>query len=340
MTRLLTSLAAAALTLAALAPAVAQAQDEPVVIKTATLAPEGSTWYKALAAMGEEWSQITNGQVSLKIYAGGVTGNETVMMRKMRIGQLQASAITNLGLIDIDPAAQVIETPMLIRTNGELDHVMETMGPIFDERIEQNGFKVIAWGDVGWVHLFSRDPLTNPDDIGRLKIFAWEGDPAAVKMYRAAGFKPVVVAATDILPALQSGMLDSYPAPPLGALAMQWFATTPNMLDMNWAPLMGANVVTMEAWNRIPERYHEPLLEAARRQGDATKDKVRRYDVAAVRKMQEYGLQVNEIDEATEARWIERAESIYPIMRDEIVRDGAIFDQVVELVNEYRAAHP
>ena len=73
-----------------------------VTIKLATLAPEGSRWHKSLHQMGEEWSKITGGEVQLKIYAGGVVGNETVMLKKMRIGQLHAGAITNLGLQEID----------------------------------------------------------------------------------------------------------------------------------------------------------------------------------------------------------------------------------------------
>ena len=87
-----------------------------VTIKLATLAPEGSTWHKRLRKMGDEWSEITDGEVQLKIYAGGVVGNETVMLRKMRIGQLHAGAVTNLGLLEIDPGPQVINTPILINS--------------------------------------------------------------------------------------------------------------------------------------------------------------------------------------------------------------------------------
>ncbi|MBT3222990.1 MAG: TRAP transporter substrate-binding protein DctP, partial [Proteobacteria bacterium] len=126
---------------------------QAVTIKVATLAPEGSTWHKALREVGEEWKTITNGEVELKIYAGGVVGNETVMLRKMRIGQLHGGAITNLGLLEIDPSAQVINTPMLIRSYDELDYVVERMAPEFERRVEEKGFKILSWGDAGWVHL-------------------------------------------------------------------------------------------------------------------------------------------------------------------------------------------
>jgi TRAP-type C4-dicarboxylate transport system substrate-binding protein len=310
-----------------------------VTIKMATLAPEGSTWHKGLRKMGEEWKEISGGEVQLKIYAGGVVGNETVMLRKMRIGQLHAGAMTNLGLLEIDPGPQVINTPMLIRTYPELDHVMATMGPKFEKSIGENGYVVLSWGDAGWAHLFSKEPLTDPDDTGKLKIFAWEGDPGAVEMYRKGGFKPVIVSATDILPSLQSGLLDSFPSSPLAALAMQWFGLAPNMLDVPWAPLMGAIIVKREAWEAIPADLRPKLMASARRVSAEIQGTVRRQDGKAVEVMKKYGLKVNSVDEPTLKRWIEKSEAIYPIVREKIV-PAEVFDETKRLVDEYRSQHP
>jgi TRAP-type C4-dicarboxylate transport system substrate-binding protein len=310
-----------------------------VTIKMATLAPEGSTWHKGLRKMGEEWKELSGGEVELKIYAGGVVGNETVMLRKMRIGQLHGGAMTNLGLLEIDPGPQVINTPMLIRSYPELDHVMATMGPKFEKTIEENGYVVLSWGDAGWAHLFSKQPLTDPDDVGQLKIFAWEGDPGAVEMYRKGGFKPVVVAATDILPSLQSGLLDSFPSSPLAALAMQWFGLTPNMLDIPWAPLMGAVIVKKEAWEAIPADIRPKLLASARRVSAEIQGQIRKQDGKAVEVMKKYGLKVNSVDDATRARWIKKSEAIYPIVREKIV-PADVFDETKRLVDEYRSKNP
>ena len=310
-----------------------------VTIKLATLAPEGSTWHKGLRKMGDEWSEITDGEVQLKIYAGGVVGNETVMLRKMRIGQLHAGAVTNLGLLEIDPGPQVINTPMLINSYDELDYVMATMGPVFEERIEKNGYVVLSWGDAGWAHLFSGKPLTDPAKVGDLKIFAWEGDPAAVEMYQKGGFKPVVVAATDVLPSLQSGLIDSFPSTPLGALALQWFGLAPNMLDVPWAPLMGAIIVKKDAWEAIPEQHRAAMMASARRIGDETKSQIRSQDKKAITVMKRYGLTVNTVDAATRKRWEDLAKSVHPIVREKMV-PADIFDQTKALVDEHRRKNP
>jgi TRAP-type C4-dicarboxylate transport system substrate-binding protein len=337
MSRILSRLAALVLLLAVgLLPARAQAV---VTIKLATLAPEGSTWHKALAKMAEEWSTLSNGEVELKIYAGGVAGNETVMLRKMRIGQLHAGAFTNIGLMELDPSSQVLNTPMLIKDYEELDFVMSRMQPTFESRIDASGYKVLAWSDVGWAHLFSKTPIVDPDDRGKLKIFAWEGDPAAVEMYQRAGFKPVVVAATDVVPSLQSGLIDSFPSTPLGALALQWFGIAPNMLDVPWAPLLGATIITKDAWASIPAQYHAALQESASRNGAEIKDAVRKQDKKAVEVMQRYGLVVNHADQAAAAEWEAVAKETWPVVREKMV-SPEIFDEVKGLVEEHRAATP
>lgn len=310
-----------------------------VTIKLATMAPEGTAWHKALRALGDDWAVISGGQVQVKIYAGGVAGNETVMVRKMRIGQLQAAALTNLGVTDIDSASQVTNTPMLIRSYEELDYVTEHMHEDFERRLEAKGFIVLSWADAGWVHMFSKRPLTDPGDVGKFKMYAWEGDPGAVEAFRACGFKPVVVAATDVIPSLQSGLIDAFPSPPIGALAMQWFGLAPHMLDVPWAPLTAATLITRETWDTIPAEFHAPFMESARRNGAEIKAEIRRQDAKAVTVMQKYGLVVHTVDETTMQRWVKLAESAYPVFRTKMVPPD-VFDRAKALVEEYRAAHP
>ena len=53
-------------------------------IKFSVLAPEGSTWVKVLQEMSKELEQKSGGKLALKIYAGGVSGDERDVLRKMR----------------------------------------------------------------------------------------------------------------------------------------------------------------------------------------------------------------------------------------------------------------
>lgn len=338
MRRALRSLTLVFTLAALLAPGLPARAGGKLVIKLATLAPEGTTWYNGLREMGDRWSEISGGKVTLKIYAGGVAGNEGTMVRKMRIGQVHAAALTNLGLMDIDPAPQVLNAPMLIQDYDELDYVKERLCPDLEARLADKGYIVLNWGDAGWAHFFTKTPMKTPEDAAKLKVWAWEGDPGAVEGFRKAGFNPVVLPSVDMIPSLQSGLIDGFPNTPLYALSAQWFALAPNMLDLGWAPLVGATVITEDVWKQVPDEYQEPFMTAAREIGDSLEDEIRRQDQKAVTVMQKYGLNVVEVDEANEQRWREAVQAVYPLMRTEIV-PTEIWDRTVELVEEYRAAH-
>src|SRR3974390_1990238 len=100
-----------------------------VVIKLGTLAPNGSPWHTLLKEMGQKWEQASGGKVKLRIYPGGVLGNEGDMIKKMRIGQLQAAALTTIGLHDISPDPQAVDVPMMVDSWPTLDYVMDRMAP-------------------------------------------------------------------------------------------------------------------------------------------------------------------------------------------------------------------
>src|ERR1035437_7514325 len=77
---------------------------EPVKVRLGTLAPKGSSYTKHLQVMGEKWRQAPGGGALLTIYPDGTMGSEADMVRRMRLGQLQAGMLTAVGLGEIEPA--------------------------------------------------------------------------------------------------------------------------------------------------------------------------------------------------------------------------------------------
>ena len=217
--------------------------DGTITIKLGTLAPEGSPWYKVLRSMGEQWEKVSGGQVKLKIFQGGVSGNEGQILKKMRIGQLQAATFTSTGLVDIDRSALALQIPMVISDYTELDYVLGKMAPMLEKRIEDKDFKVLNWGDAGWIHFFSKTPISTVAQLKKLKMYAWSGDPAATDAFLKAGLTPVTVDSTDVLMSLQTSLIDGFPATPLAALSLQWFGLAKHMVSVPWAPMIGATIV-------------------------------------------------------------------------------------------------
>ena len=315
----------------------APAQAADVTIKWATLAPEGTVWYRALRDIGDEWSKISDGKVEVKIYAGGVVGNETAMVKKMSIGQLHGGQITSLGLKVFDKGPQVVQTPLAIQSYDELDYVVGKLKPEFESRLSAKGINVLNWGDAGWVYLFTKKPIKSVAEAKNFTIYVYDGEPAAEKMFASFGFKTKVMGATDVLASLQAGSIDAFASTRLGALSLQWFALAKNMLAIPWTPLMGATVITDDAWNQIPEEYHAEFKAAADRIGSTMKAQIRAQDEKAVPVMQKYGLSVTEVDQVTQDEWKAKGKAVWPTVRNEVMKgDEALFDKMVEAVEEYR----
>ena len=313
---------------------VALAQ-QPVVINMGTLAPDGSLWHQVFQQMGEQWRTTTGGKIKLRIYPGGVQGDEPDMVKRMRIGQLQAAALSNVGLSEIEPAVRCLQMPMMIQSYEELDYVRERVGPRLEKMIEAKGYVVLNWGDVGWVHFFTKTPATRLTDIRKMKLFVWAGDNEEVGLWKAAGFKPVPLAATDILTGLQTGLIDTFDTAPLMALSNQWFGLAKYMIDVKWAPLTGGTVVLKSAWQKIPADQQQEMLRVAREAGGRLRGDIRKSGDEAIGAMQKRGLKVVHVDAAALADWRREAEAIHPKLRGKMV-PAEMFDEVQRLTQEYR----
>jgi TRAP-type C4-dicarboxylate transport system substrate-binding protein len=306
------------------------------VIKLGTVAPEGSPWHDAMLETAQKWNELSGGRVKVRIYAGGVAGDEKDMLRKIRIGQLHATALTSSTLLEIIPDIEAISLPMLIRTDGELDYIIERLGPEFEDRLAKKGFKVLTWSCAGWVHFFTKEPVTTPEDMKKQKLFFWGSDTAYVDLLKRWGFNPVPLAITDLLPSLQTGLVDSFPAPPTAALSFQWFALAPHMADFRWQPLPGTTVLSMKQWNRIPANLRPLLEDASRKIGTRLQERIRALEQEAIAVMKEHGLTVHAVPPAVEEAWKKLLrETGYPVFVGPRI-SKKMFDTVRDLLNEYR----
>jgi TRAP-type C4-dicarboxylate transport system substrate-binding protein len=312
---------ALAAVLAALAPA---AHAQPVTIKLGTLAPQGSTWHDILKEMAQRWEQASGGQVRLRIYAGGAQGSEGDMVRKMAIGQLQAAAITNVGMHDVIPEPQAFSVPFLFDDEAQLDCAFEKMRPGLDQALAKRGLVALQWSRVGAVYLFCDAPRRSPAEMKDAKVWAWEGDPKSVEAFRAAGLHPVVLSATDIVPSLQTGMIDCVPNIPLYVLTARLFEKANHMMDAPWSHMVGATVVRKEAWDKVAPDVREKLTRIARELGDKVDAEVRRLNGDAIAAMQKQGMKKIATDPVP---WRTAMEKTWPIIRGGVV-PIEFFDQV------------
>lgn len=325
----------AALLLAGILATSALAADKQ--LRIGTLATKNSLYHRQLMELGEAWRTAQGGNAKYLVYPDGSQGGETDMIRRMRIGQLQGGLLSVVGLREIEPSIAALQNmPLMFRNWEEVDYVREKMRPAMEKKFLDKGFVVLAWGDAGWVRFFSKEPAVRPDDFKKMKFFAWGSEVEQQEIMKSLGYTPVPLETGDILPAIQTGMINAVPSTPYFALATQIYTTAGNMLELNWAPIVGALIITKKAWDELTPEGQAAVREAGAKAGVQLRAKARQEVDDAVDAMKKRGLKVNKPNAEQMQEWIRLADNLYPRVRGKMV-PADTFDEVVGHLKAFRA---
>ncbi|MCX6546212.1 MAG: TRAP transporter substrate-binding protein DctP [Acidobacteria bacterium] len=339
--RLISAALAGALVAAVLGFTPAAAPAQTITIKMATLVPENSSWFLVLKDVADKWAKISGGKVKVILYPGGRRGDDPDVVRDMRLGGLQGAVLTSVGLAEIDKTVFALSIPMAYDSYEEVYAVLEKMRPRLEASMEARGFVVVNWADGGWMHFFTKSPVTTPDDLKKLKFFQWAGDAKSLEIWKAAGFNPRPAPSTELVTGLQTGLFEAFAAPPQVCVIARYYEHARYMTDMNWGLMMAATVIDKGTWARIPADLKPALLQAARDSGAKLQAEIRRSgerDVEAM-KNSPSKLVVVPVDAKTKELWRKLAESTYPRIRGDLLSADA-FDEAIRYRDEYRKAHP
>ncbi len=325
--------AAATLAAALCFQATAEAR---VNLRLATLAPNGSSWHLTLRKMAADIGRDTDGEVRIRIIGGGSAGDESDMIRKMRIGQVQMAAVSNVGLSELDPSAWTLSIPMVFADYAEWDHVRDVMNPTIEGAIEEHGFRTLAWADVGWLHFFSSEPVRTVDDLKGLRLAGAAGDSTALDLLRWAGFDPVQVNAVELVSGFQTGLVEAAPLPIAYAEGSQVYRSAKFMNSLRWAPLQGALVIHEGGWERLDPGQQEIVTRHAAAAAATFRSSNREIEARSLAAMKRRDLEVVEASDEFRAEWERLAEELFPMVREQLV-PGPVFDQVIRIRDDFRA---
>ena len=255
-------------------------------LKIATAAPEGTSWMKEMRAGAEEIAARTDGRVTFRFYPGGVMGNDASVLRKIRIGQLHGAAVTSGGLAAIYDDAQIYGLPFFFRSHDEVDYVRKRMDPMILDGLKQRGFIAVGLAGGGFAYLMSQRPLRKSSDLKGCKVWAPEGDRASHAGFEAIGISAIPLPLIDVLTGLQTGLVDTVGASPMGAIALQWHARVKYVADAPLAYLYGGLVLERAAFERllpqdqayvqqVMDRVFARLSESNRRDNEGARNALR-----------------------------------------------------------------
>lgn len=269
-----------------------EAASQAITIKIATLAPEGSTWTENLNDLTAELKEATNNGVRLKIYPGGVLGNEKDMIRKMFVGQIHGALLTSAGLSTIFDEMDVFQIPFLFNAYDEVDYVLKKMDGFFKKGFADKGYILPSWSEGGFIRMMSTRPIVSLDDLKKAKVWTWEDAPMARAIFYEAGISPIPLSLPDVLVALQTGLVDVVYAPPSGAISLQWFTKAKYMTDFPLMYLIGGIVIKKSIYKNLPGDYQQILQTLCSKYMDRLKLEIRKENQEAIKVMASHGVKL------------------------------------------------
>lgn len=271
----------------------ARAAEKSVIIKLATLAPEGSSWMKTFHALNKEVMEKTNSQVQFKIYGGGVMGDEIDVLRKMKIGQIQAAMLSSGTLALLYKEFDVLQVPFLFQKYEEVDFILTKMDSFFTKGLEDSGYILLGWSEGGFSYLMSSTgPVASVADLKKAKVWSWGGSPMAKAIFDEARVTGIPLSIPDVLVGLQTGLVDVVYAPPTVAISLQWFAKVKYVTDVPLTYVTGAVVMNRDVFKRLSPNAQNVLLDSSRRLLGQLKGVTRKENQDAIKVMTKQGVKL------------------------------------------------
>ena len=310
-----------------------------VAFKFATVAPEGSMWMVVMHEVADEIKAKTKGNVEIKLYPGGIAGDEPDVLRKMRVGQYHGAGFTGVGLGEVAPEIRILELPFFYDSLDELHYVRDKLTPYFEEKLKAKNYIFLDWAEPGLVYLLSKKPIRGVDDMNGVKMWAWEGDPLADAMLKMFKISPVRVALQDVLMGLQTGMINAAYAPPLAALALQWQTKVKYMTSEPMTNSVGAILFSKTQWEKLTPADQQLVRKIMANGAAKLAQSTAKQNSEVIEKFKQQGIQI--VTPAKEGR--DEMFNAGAKVRQELVGklySADLLKRVEDLVQEFRTKKP
>jgi len=284
------------LMLSVLVCGAASAQEH--TIKFATVAPEGTAWMNVMRDFEKAVEEATGGRVAFRIYPGATQGDERVVLRKIRAGQLHAGGFTGVAMGEIASKVRILDSPFLFENYREVDHILEKFDAEFRQAFLEGGYVLLGWAEVGFVYVFTNSAISRPEDLRSLKMWSWEGDPIAEALFREFNISPIPLAMPDVMTSLQTGLIDAFYSPPYAALMLQWYTRAKFMIDVRLSDAAGAVLVSRRVFEKLPPDIQTIMLNLGKQHFRRLTEISREQNASALEEMKKRGLKVIQPKEA------------------------------------------
>jgi TRAP-type transport system periplasmic protein len=310
-----------------------------VVLRMAALAPEGTSWAREIKAFTRDVDQSTHGQVTLKWYLGGIAGDESTVVQRIRKGQLDGTAGV-LFCEKLAPSLKVMRVIGLYQTREESVYVLGRLRQQLDQEFAKSGFVSLGNSVFGMLVPFSRAPIRSFAELKNTRFWAWEDDPVWIALLREMGVKVVPGNLETASPWYDEMRTDGFMVTPTVALGYQWSARVRYYTDLNTGTLPGCVVIAQRALDTLSVEQQQSLRSASAKFGARFDEVSRSQDEALLGGLfEKQGLQRVHADNQFRSEFFEAARRA----RDKsggTLLPAELLGQVLAWLADYRFARP
>jgi TRAP-type C4-dicarboxylate transport system substrate-binding protein len=317
--------------------AASSVQAQTTRLKIATMAPDGSFWMNELEEAADDIAQRTDDRVSLRFYPGGTMGGDQAVLRKIRIGQLHGGVFLAGGLAEVEPNFEIYNLPLIFNSYDEVDFVRERVDTALIERLADNGLVAFGLTETGFTYLLSAKATRTFEDLKGRKAWIPQGDQVSMAIVDAAGLSPVPLPISDVLTGLQTGLIDSAAAPPVAALALQWFTKAPYLTDLPITYVFGALAISTKAFERLSDGDQQIVRDELSAAVARLDKRTRTDNLEAMDALADQGVTLVDPTDEARSRWSEIAAEARARLIAERGFDPKLVAEVERLLAEYRA---
>ncbi|MCW8830140.1 MAG: TRAP transporter substrate-binding protein DctP, partial [Gammaproteobacteria bacterium] len=251
-----------------------------------------TAWMKEIDRWMDEVYEKSNGRLKFKIYPGGVMGDEPDVLRKIRKNQLQGGLFTGYGIGRIYSPARVLEMPFLFKNTNESDYVRDQLMPEIEAGFKQNGFELLGWPEVGFIHFFSKNKIESIEDMKKSRIWLWQGDPLGEAFFKAADISPVPLSIIDVYPQLSArhGGIDTVYISTFGAIGLQWHTKLKYGTNIAVTNAIGGLVISNRFFDKLPDDLQQLLKTTGKIMSDKVRKNARFENTRSRNLLERYGI--------------------------------------------------
>jgi TRAP-type C4-dicarboxylate transport system substrate-binding protein len=274
----------------------------------------------------------------LKLLIRGAGGPEETQFSNLRRGRVQIVGGSLAGAAAIVPELAVLQAPYLFESQAQADYVMdEVLLEPFRRIFAEQGLRLIQWLDIGWVNLYARQPILAPTDARGARLRA-ASSLASQEFVAAIGGDLVTLPFPDILPALQTGLIDggvtSITMYSLSGLA----AEAPHYVLTEHSYDVGVLLANRAWFDRLTPHDKDVFMQAFGSAGQARTDARAAVAELSAKLAADGGVTVHRPDPAQRRAWAEAARPSHEaIVRKAGGRAQEIYDLILKGKAEFAA---